>query len=186
MDDPEITDLRLAERLKNLRLERGLSLDALADASSVSRATLSRLENAEVSPTAQVLGKLCAAYGLTTSRLLYMVESELVSKLSANEQPVWTDRKNGFTRRGVSPPAAGFAGEVVHCDLKAKTHISYDKLPREGLEHHICMLEGEMTFTIDGKAYALQSGDCLRAKLFGTTRFETPAHSGARYMLFVV
>ena len=41
---------------------------------------LSRMENAEVSPTAQVLGKLCAVYGLTTSRLLYMVESDAPTK----------------------------------------------------------------------------------------------------------
>ncbi len=54
-------DRRIAQRLKGLRAERGWSLDELAGRSSVSRATLSRLENAEVSPTANVLGKLCAA-----------------------------------------------------------------------------------------------------------------------------
>ena len=47
--DPDL-DQRLAGRLKALRLARGWSLDELAGRAGVSRATLSRLENAEVSP----------------------------------------------------------------------------------------------------------------------------------------
>ena len=46
---------RLSRRLAQLRAERGLTLDQLASASGVSRAALSRLEKAEVSPTAEVL-----------------------------------------------------------------------------------------------------------------------------------
>ena len=57
VDDRDL-DLRIAGRLKALRAERGWSLDALARRSNVSRATLSRLENAEVSATANVLGRL--------------------------------------------------------------------------------------------------------------------------------
>ena len=49
---------------------------------SVSRASLSRLENAEVSPTASVLGRLCAAYGLTMSRLMRGMSK-------ASSEPPW-------------------------------------------------------------------------------------------------
>ena len=77
--DESSIDRRIARRLKGLRTERGWSLDALAQRSAVSRATLSRLENAEVSPTASVLGRLCAAHGLTLSRLMLMVEKRFAS-----------------------------------------------------------------------------------------------------------
>ena len=184
MDDT--ADTRLADRLKLLRQEHGLSLDVLAEQSGISRATLSRMENAEVSPTAQVLGKLCAAYGLTTSRLLYMVESDAPTKLTADQQPVWRDRKNGFTRRSVSPPAPGFAAEVLQCELKANTIITYDKLPREGIEHYFYVLEGELTFSVNGRPFALTQGDSLRVKLFGETKFQTPKSTGAKYILVVV
>ena len=63
-------DRRIAQRLKDLRLGRGWSLDDLAGRSGVSRATLSRLENSAISPTTGMLSKLCAAYGLTMSRLM--------------------------------------------------------------------------------------------------------------------
>ena len=59
--ETEAGNARLAQRLRELRHERGWSLDELAARSGVSRATLSRLENNEVSPTAAVLGRLCPA-----------------------------------------------------------------------------------------------------------------------------
>src|SRR5882672_8001349 len=97
-------DRLIAQRLKDLRAERGWSLDELARRSNVSRATLSRLENAEVSPTTSVLGKLCAAYGLTMSRLMHMVEDDFAPLIRRSMQPVWIDQSIGFRRRSVSPP----------------------------------------------------------------------------------
>lgn len=183
--DGDLSDQKLAERLKALRVERGFSLEALADASGVSRATLSRLENAEVSPTAQVLGRLCAAYGLTMSRLMLMVEGEGAAVLRAKDQPVWHDRKSGFTRRAVVPPAQGFAGEVVQGELKAGATITYDREPRSGIEHYFVMLEGALTFSANGQSFALRAGDSLRVKLFGPTAFEA-SDEGAKYLIFVV
>ncbi|MCB8829823.1 helix-turn-helix domain-containing protein, partial [Escherichia coli] len=93
--DTAAMDQRIARRLKGLRAEREWSLDELARRSMVSRATLSRLENAEVSPTAQVLGKLCSTYGLTMSRLMHMVEDEFAPLISRDAQAVWIDPSVG-------------------------------------------------------------------------------------------
>ena len=92
-------DRRIARRLKALRAERGWSLDELAGRSEVSRASLSRIENAEVSPTASVLGKLCAAYDLPMSRLMHMVEDDFAPLVRRDRQPLWTDPATGFRRR---------------------------------------------------------------------------------------
>src|SRR5262245_13373605 len=43
---------RIAHRLARLRAERGWSLEALAERTGISRATLSRVERSELSPTA--------------------------------------------------------------------------------------------------------------------------------------
>jgi len=55
---------RLANHLGELRKARRWSLDQLSEHSGISRATLSRMEKGEVSPTAESLGRLCAAYGV--------------------------------------------------------------------------------------------------------------------------
>ncbi len=185
LDDITI-DLRIAWRLKALRAERGWSLDDLARRSSVSRATLSRLENAEVSPTANALGKLCAAYGLTMSRLMHMVEDGCAPLVRRVAQPVWIDPETGFRRRSVSPPAQTLAGEALECELEGNTRIAYDDTPRPGLEHHLVLLDGRLDVTVDGQTHSLKPGDCLRYQLFGPSAFATPDDCGARYMLFMV
>ncbi|KZD12073.1 helix-turn-helix domain-containing protein [Oceanibaculum pacificum] len=179
-------DQRIAQRLKGLRAERGWSLDELAGRSAVSRATLSRLENAEVSPTASVLGRLCAAYGLTLSRLMHMVEGDFVPLVRRDAQPLWTDRSIGFRRRSVSPPAQTLAGEALECTLEAGIRIDYPAPPRQGLEHHVLLLEGALEIAVGGQTHALQPGDCLRYQLFGPSAFATPPDTGARYILFMV
>jgi transcriptional regulator with XRE-family HTH domain len=185
-DDAAAIDRRLAQRLKSLRSERGWSLDELARRSAVSRATLSRLENADVSPTTSVLGKLCAAYGLTLSRLMHMVEDDFPPLVRRDAQPVWTDPSVGFRRRAVSPPAQGLAGEALECEIEPGARIAYDQPPRPGLEHHLLLLDGQLDVTIDGQTHALRPGDCLRYQLFGPSAFATPERRGARYVLFVV
>jgi transcriptional regulator with XRE-family HTH domain len=184
--DTEAIDDRIARRLRALRAERGWSLDALAQRSGVSRATLSRLENAEVSPTTSVLGKLCAAYGLSVSRLMHLVEDGFAPAVRRAEQPVWADPEIGFRRRSVSPPARPLAGEAVECTIDPDTTITYDAPSRPGLEHHLVMLEGRLTVTVDGQPHTLRTGDCLRYQLYGPSAFVTPAGTGARYLLFMV
>lgn len=178
-------DRRIAQRLKSLRGERQWSLDELAKRTEVSRATLSRLENAEVSATASVLGKLAAAYGLTISRLMHMVEDNFAPLIRRDAQPVWVDSSIGFRRRSVSPPAYTLRAEVLECELEPGTRITYDEPPRPGLEHHLLLVEGQLEISIEGQTYDLRPGDCLRYQLYGANAFATPKRSGARYILVV-
>lgn len=184
-DTPSIDQL-IAQRLKGLRVERGWSLDELAECSNVSRATLSRLENAEVSPTASVLGKLCAVYGLPISRLMHMVEDDFAPLVRRATQLVWTDQTVGFRRRSVSPPARALAAEALECELEPGARITYDRPPTSGLEHHLLLIEGQLEVSVNGQTYNLRPGDCLRYQLFGPSAFATPEQSAARYILFLV
>lgn len=184
--DETALDRQMAQRLKTLRTERGWSMDMLAKRSGVSRASLSRLENAEVSPTAHVLGKLCAAFGLTLSRLMHLVEDDFTPLIRRDQQPLWTDPETGFRRRQVSPPAGPLNAEGLECDLPADTRIIYEQPPRPGLEHHLLLIEGRLSVEVDGTVHPMQPGDCLRYRLFGPSAFETPTKSGARYLLFVL
>jgi transcriptional regulator with XRE-family HTH domain len=184
--DPSSLDRQIGAGLRRLRQERGWSLEQVAERSGVSRASLSRLENGDVSATAQVLGKLAAAYGLTASRLLHRLEGSGRALMRRNEQPVWQDSSNGFARRVVSPPGEPLAGEVIEAQIPAGIRIGYDAPPRPGLEHHLVMLEGALTLHVEGESHALRAGDCLRYVLFGSSRFETPPTHGARYLLFMM
>jgi transcriptional regulator with XRE-family HTH domain len=184
--DAEAIDTRLGARLAELRTERGYSLGELADRSGVSRSTLSRAERAEISPTASLLNRLCAVYGRTMSQLLSEVEQEPALLVRAAEQPVWEDRSSGFVRRSVSPPHAGLRGELVEGRLAAGADIAYDRPPVPGLEQHIWVLEGALEVTAQDVEHRLDTGDCLRLRVWGPTRFRCAGAEEVRYVLAVV
>ena len=115
----DAADMRLAERLRELRRARRWSLDELSALSGVSRASLSRIENGEVSPTASVLGRLAGAHRTTISRLLADIEGDAPALVRRGEQPEWIDPATGFRRRSISPPALDFDCELLCCELPA-------------------------------------------------------------------
>ncbi|GAA1079665.1 helix-turn-helix domain-containing protein [Nocardiopsis composta] len=179
-------DARLARRLVELRTEHGWSLEELARRSGVSRSTLSRAERQEISPTAATLNRLCAVYGRTLSVLLAEAESEPPQVVRADRQTVWRDDASGFTRRSVSPPAAGLRGEITQGTLLPGSDIAYDGPPVPGQEQHIWVLEGELEVTAEGVPHRLSAGDCLRFRLWGRSRFRCLGSAPARYAVVVV
>ncbi|MBV1853217.1 XRE family transcriptional regulator [Catellatospora sp. NEAU-YM18] len=183
---PDLLEVQLAARLGELRAERGWSLDQLARKTGVSRSTLSRLERAEISPTASLLGKLCTAYGRTMSRLLAEVEAEPSPVVRAADQPVWHDEESGFVRRSVSPPHAGLRGEVIEGTLRPGADIPYDAPPVSGLEQHVWVLDGAVEITVNGQVHELAGGDCLRFRLWGGSRFRNCGDRPARYAILFV
>ncbi|MFD3915162.1 helix-turn-helix domain-containing protein [Streptomyces sp. NPDC058603] len=183
---PDPVDALLAARLAELRGERGWSLEELAGRSGVSRSTLSRAERGEISPTASLLGRLCAVYGRTMSQLLSEVEAEPAQLVRAADQTEWRDTASGFVRRSVSPPQPGLRAEVVEGTLSAGADIAYERPPVPGLEQHIWVLEGSVEFTMGRERHTLDAGDCLRTRLWGPTRFHCPGPAPVRYAVVVV
>lgn len=176
---------RIAARLATLRAERGWSLDGLAERTGISRATLSRLERGELSPTASMLGRLCTVFGWTLSRLMAEAETRAPSMVEAAAQAEWTDPASGYRRRMVSPPAPGLRGELIEVRLPAGATVTYDASPVPGLEHHLWLLDGALTLEVEGTPFSLRAGDCLRYVLHGPTRFAT-GRRAARYAIAMV
>lgn len=179
-------EARLAGRLAELRVEHGWSLEELARRTDISRSTLSRLERAEISPTAALLNKLCTAYARTMSQLLAEVESEPPQLVRADRQAMWRDETSGFTRRSVSPPHPGLRGEVVEGVLRPGADISYDGPAVPGLEQHIWVLEGALEVTTGVRVHEIRTGDCLRFRLWDRSRFRCPGPDPVRYALLIV
>jgi len=182
---PEPIDRRIARRLAALRAERGWTLETLAARTGISRATLSRLERGELSATAAMLNKLCAQYEWTVSRLMAEAETGPPTVVRAAEQVAWKDPETGYVRRVLSPPHPNLKGELVEVRLPAGATVSYDVSPVPGLEHHLWMLEGVLSLEIDGAAFRLEKGDCLRYVLSGPSRFVC-GRRPARYVISMV
>ncbi len=92
---------QIARRIRLERERRGWSLADLADRAGVSRATISKIEREEVSPTAVVLVRLAGAFDLTLAGLLLRAEGEAQRLSRAADQPVWRDPETGYVRKQV-------------------------------------------------------------------------------------
>ncbi len=183
---PAPIDRRIARRLAALRAERAWTLAALAARTGISRATLSRLERCELSPTAAMLNQLCAQYGWTASRLMAEAETGPPTVVRAAEQITWQDPETGYIRRMLSPPHPHLKGELVEVTLPPGAPVSYHVSPLPGLEHHICVLQGVLSLEIEGHAYRLAKGDCVRYLLSGPSRFACAGNRPVRYLIALV
>lgn len=172
----------LADHLKSVRTSRSYSLQDLSTKSGVSRTTLSRIENAEVSPTAETLGRIAAAFSLPLSQLLAPLEPGFPPAVRRKDQSIWTDPSNGFTRRAVSPPSGQLKLEMIEGEIEAHRRIIYDRPSIVGHEHHLLLLDGALALTVDGVRHELHPGDCLRYRLQGPSIFET-SDRPARYII---
>src|SRR5512145_891301 len=103
----ESTDLnrRIAARVRELRAACGLSLEALAAKSGVSRSMISLVERGESSPTAVVLEKLATGLGVTMPAMFdapAAAEGTSSGPVARREdQPEWRDPASGYVRRNV-------------------------------------------------------------------------------------
>lgn len=182
---PEAIGRRIARRLTALRAERGWTLATLAARTRISRATLSRLERGELSPTATMLNQLCAQYGWTASRLMAEAEAGPPTVIRAADQIAWKDPESGYVRRILSPPHPNLKGELVEVSLPAGARVAYEVSPLPGLEHHLWMLSGAMSLEVEGMVFQLAKGDCVRYALSGPSRFVCGKRP-ARYMIALV
>lgn len=179
-------DKELATRLKKLRLAKGYSLAVLAQRSQISKASICRVENAEVSPTAQVLAKLCDALEISLSSLLAMVENNNTSLIKHAQQLQWQDERTGFMRRCVSPPNVDYKAEVIRCQLQVGAKINYQYASSVACEHHLIMLEGQLELLIENNSYSLNTGDCLRYRLKSGSQFRASGETDAQYLIVLV
>jgi transcriptional regulator with XRE-family HTH domain len=187
-DDP--LGRRLAARVRCEREARGWSIAALASASGVSRAMISKIERAEASPTAALLGRLSGAFGLTLSTLLARAENEGAGGRLARaaDQARWTDPATGYVRRALSPAGADL--ELVLVDLPPGATVAYPAAAYAFLSAQcVWALEGQVAIREGEEETVLLAGDCLALNLAAPRdcAFANPStRDAARYLVALV
>jgi transcriptional regulator with XRE-family HTH domain len=123
---------------------------------------ISKVERAEASPTAALLGRLSGAFHLTVSTLLARAEADAgPSRIArAADQPLWTDPATGYLRRAVSPPGA--EPELVEVELPPGARVDFTAASFAFLRGQVVrVLAGRLVVEEGGEEAALGPGDCL-------------------------
>lgn len=178
-------DRRIGTRIRDLRAERSLTLDGLAELADVSRAMLSRIERGESSPTAQLLVKVCGGLGIALSALFAATETP-VSPLSRRaDQPTWRDPATRYLRRNVSPPGVGSPVEVVEVEFPPGGSVAFDNQRVAGTDQHVWVLDGTLELELGGEAFRLETGDCLVMRFGQPVLFRNPTARPVRYAVII-
>ncbi|WP_346894652.1 XRE family transcriptional regulator [uncultured Roseibium sp.] len=183
---PVPPDAALAARLTRLRQARGWSLEELAEQSGISRASLSRIERGETSPTAHALGQLAAAYQMPMAAFFSGLEDPGEDLVSRSDQQEWSDPQTGFRRRNVSPARTGYKGSLIEGRLPAGREVTYSDAPIPGLEHHLLLRSGRLEVVLGEVSHLLEAGDCLRFKLTTGNSYRALGPEDAHYILCVI
>ena len=159
----EITT-RLAVRLKEERTAKGLSLDALAKLSGVSRSMLSQIERGESSPTVASLWNLTRALNVDFAALLDQ-EAEPVHPIReimrSDQTPVIRNRAAGCEIRILSAPDEVGGTEVY--DIRFAKGASLESTSHKtGCFEHLTVLDGALTVISDGEEAEVLQGDTIR------------------------
>ena len=160
--DTIVDDLstRLAQRLRLERDSRGWSLADLAERSGGSKATISKIERAEVSPTAVVLVRLASAFDLTLAGLMLRAEGQGERPIRAADQAVWRDPDTGYLRKQVfSRP--DHPVEIIRVELPARQRVVLPASSYARIRQVVWVQTGSLVLTEAGERHVLGVGDCL-------------------------
>ncbi|MGH1464702.1 MAG: helix-turn-helix domain-containing protein [Cognatishimia sp.] len=159
--DDEILNL-LPARLKEARRAQGLSLDAVAKLSGVSRSMVSQIERGESSPTIATLWNLTRALQVDFAGLLEDGNTaDRVEVLRSADTPSIENRGSGCNIRILSPPED--AGRHELYELRFAHGGVLDSGPHSrGTREHLTVLEGHLEVISGTAKETVRTGDTAR------------------------
>jgi len=151
----------LAQRIREIRHKRGLTLEQLAERTRLTQSVLSKVENFRVTPSLQALSRIATALGVTMA--------DLVTGLGEKPQLVIVPRDQRQVVERDRPRSS-----IVYQALAASRHAKLmeplllevppgeprkEALPHEG-EEFIMVLEGTVDLEYGDETHRLAAGDC--------------------------
>ncbi len=154
--------LQLPARLKEARRKQGLSLDAVAKLSGVSRSMVSQIERGESSPTIATLWNLTAALGVDFAGLLETSSAtRKIETLRSGDVPTIDNLGKGVRIRILSPPEDAGRHEVYEL-IFSLDGVLDSKPHARGAREHLTVIEGVIDVTSGDSTSRLQAGDTAR------------------------
>jgi transcriptional regulator with XRE-family HTH domain len=157
-----IDESEIGRKIKQLRLDRGLNLQDLANATGFTKGYLSKVENSQKAPPVSTLLMLAKALGVNISAIFS--DEEYRTTITLVKKAERTTMARGGTAFGYSyePLAHQFPQRhmdpyVLTLPLKPRRRCVFQHRGEELL----MVLEGTMRFVHGGKEYVVEEGDCV-------------------------
>lgn len=161
-ENPDAILTLLPARLKQARRTQGLSLDAVAKLSGVSRSMVSQIERGESSPTIATLWNLTRALQVDFAGLLDAQEQpNRIEVLTQADAPTIENRGSGCTIRILSPPEDAGQHEVYEL-IFAPGGVLDSQPHTRGARENLTVIDGALDITSGDATQRVTAGDTAR------------------------
>jgi transcriptional regulator with XRE-family HTH domain len=149
----------LSRRLKQLRVERGWSLDSLSKACGVSRSMLSQIERDQTNPTLAVMFRIAQAFGMSLGQLVETPgATSVVDVIRAGDRAFHYRSDKDCQIRTLSP--LHLEKDVEFYQVMLQPGGALRSAPHfEGTREFLTVQKGSVRVESAGDAEDLQSGD---------------------------
>lgn len=153
----------IGHQIRDFRKARGLKLEELAQASGISKALLSKIENAKVSSPISTYGRIAGALGVNLGDLIRGEEEVGCIIIRKNERKMFSMRRTAY---GYQFESLGYKWANKKFNPFLLTYLPQSKkasIPHfrfEG-EEFIFLLKGRLEMFYDKECYHLNPGDCI-------------------------
>lgn len=174
---------RLPARLKEARQRQGLSLDAVAKLSGVSRSMVSQIERGESSPTVATLWNLTRALQVDFAGLLDAPEAPAIELITAAQAPKIAGHGKGCQITILSRPEQ--AGRLEVYDIQFDAGGALDSDPHgPGTREQVTVLQGQVDIRAGADSRSLGLNDTAHYRADQPHRIAAP-NGPARVFLLV-
>jgi transcriptional regulator with XRE-family HTH domain len=159
LEELDTQKVTVAQRLREIRVRRGLSMRALAKMSGLNINTLSLIENEHTSPSVSTLQQLAQSLQVSITEFF---ETNHGSKKLVHQKQGARPRV-AFEHNIIEDLAAGmprFGAEPIIVTLDPNSDSGKKPIVHTGREFVYC-LDGHIAYTVDGEKYLLEGGDSL-------------------------
>ncbi len=151
---------QLGKRIQDQRAERGMTLQDLAGASSVSVSMLSAVERGQKAATVTVLDRIACGLGMSLPALITLAVGGGVLVRRAAEQDV-IDEPGGWQRTILTPVVAGVNFEWIRTVLPAGCDAGWYPAYAPGSHEFVVVDSGVLRLRLDGREIDLNAGDSV-------------------------
>ena len=162
--------------LRRIRLQRGLSLERLAQASGVSRAMLGQIELDQSTPTINVVFKITRALHLPFSALLTSPSAERAKVLPAAKSKVLRSHDGAFSSRALFPFGERRTVEFYELRL-APSGVERAEAHAPGTVENLVVTRGVLEMVVGGEHHRVSVGDAIQFEADTPHEYRNPGKS---------
>ncbi|GAA4715071.1 helix-turn-helix domain-containing protein [Phytohabitans rumicis] len=152
--------VELGRRIQALRLDRALTLHALAGTASVSVSMLSSVERGQKAPTVVVLARIADGLGVPLAALVAEPDRDRVIVRRAADQDA-VDEPGGWRRVILSPVVPGVNFEWIRSTLPVGCDAGDFPAYAAGSHEYVVVESGTLLLTVGDRAVELHAGDSV-------------------------